>query len=83
MVSLNPPNPLNVKLSFNRNTGSFGGAFIFPNTSAGKPVKYKGQVLQDGTTSLGFGYFLSPLTNRTGASGVVQIGANGVILITP
>jgi len=73
MVSVNSPNPLDVKLSFNRNTGSFGGTFIFPNTSAGKPVKYKGQVLQDGTTSLAFGYFLSPLTNGTGASGGVQI----------
>jgi len=70
MVSVNPPNPLNVKLSINRNTGSIAGTFDV----ASKPVKYKGLLLQTGsTTTFGYGYFLSPLVDGTGASGAVEI----------
>jgi hypothetical protein len=72
--------PTNVKLSINRNTGAFGGTFDFPSmvggTTVNSPVKYRGAVFQSGSASVGYGYFLSPVTNGTGASGSVQIIQN-------
>jgi acetamidase/formamidase len=72
--------PTNVKLSINRNTGFFGGTFDFPRmvggTTVNSPIKYRGAVFQSGSNSLGYGYFLSPLTDGTGASGSVQLTPN-------
>ena len=77
VIKMDTPNPSGVKLSINRNNGSFSGAFNYSQlagSTGNALVKYKGLLLQTGsTTTFGYGYFLSPLVDGTGASGAVEI----------
>ena len=75
VVTITPPNPADVKLSIDSANGAVRGSFDFPRLVAGKTinstVKYSGILLQDGTTPVIVGYFLSPIISGSGLSGRV------------
>jgi len=71
MVTVNSPNPLNVKLSINGATAAVRGSFDFPG-SAHTLVKYSGILLQDGTFPIALGYFRSPIVSGSGSFGYFE-----------
>ena len=73
MVTVNAPNPLNVKLSINGTTAAVRGSFNFPG-STNTLVKYSGILLQDGTIPIALGYFRSPVVSGSGSFGYFEAG---------
>ena len=71
VVSL--PNPSDVKLTINKTTGAVSGSFKaeVPTTHLPKleTVNFSGLLLQNGTDSVGAGYFESPVVSGTGLYG--------------
>jgi hypothetical protein len=71
VVSL--PNPGDIKLTINKNTGAVSGSFKqeVPTTPLPKleTIKFSGLLLQDGTDSEAGGYFKSPVVSGTGLYG--------------
>jgi hypothetical protein len=68
MVTVNSPNPLNVKLSINGATGAVRGSFNFPDSTQ-TLVKYSGILLQEGTSPFAVGYFRSPIVSGSASFG--------------
>jgi hypothetical protein len=73
VVTMDSPNPSDVKLTINPATGAARGSFVFPHMVAGKTVnsvvKYNGLLLQTGTTGIAFGYFLPPIVSGSAVDG--------------
>jgi hypothetical protein len=80
VVTVDSPNPSNVKLSISPSTGAVRGSFDFPHMVAGKTinsvVKYSGVLLQDGTTGVAVGYFLPPIISGSAVGGSWEIGVD-------
>jgi hypothetical protein len=70
-VTVNSPNPLNVKLSINGSTAAVRGSFNFPDSTQ-TLVKYSGILLQDGTTPIAIGSFRSPIVSGSGSFGYFE-----------
>jgi len=72
-VTVNPPNPSDVKLSINPSTGAVRGSFDFPHMVSGKTVnsvvKYSGLLLQTGSTGIAVGYFIPPIVSGSAVTG--------------
>jgi len=71
IVTVNSPNPLNMKLAINGATAAFRGSFNFPD-STHTLVKYSGILLQEGTVPLSVGYFRSPIVSGSGSIGYFE-----------
>ena len=72
-VVVDLPNPNDVKLTINKTNGSISGSFKVevPTTHLPKleTVSFSGLLLQNGTESVGAGYFESPVVSGTGLYG--------------
>jgi len=71
IITMDSPNPLNVKLSINGTTAAVRGSFNFPDSSH-TLVKYSGILVQDGTVPLAGGYFRSPIVSGSGSIGFFE-----------
>jgi hypothetical protein len=70
-IAVSAANPNAVKLSVAAATGMLGGSFVHPVT--GKTVTFGGVLYQNPSNPCGAGYFLTPVSTGTAASGSIML----------
>jgi hypothetical protein len=72
-VTVTVPNPSDVKLTIDKDSGAVSGSFKAEVPATPKPkletIKFSGLLLQDGTDSAAGGYFKSPVVSHAGLYG--------------